>query len=103
MLIEQLKVGMDVVPVRSTHPNGSPMTRVKEYGLRPDGTLRVCDIDRDSDGNWTVYLYRNRIHTAYGNDMTYSCKGWKWYKFRPEDLEKVTTNRAWFAKIRREL
>jgi hypothetical protein len=98
MNIDELKVGMNVIPVNSTHPEGVGFEKIVKWsGYMPSGWLKVCRIDNDNNGEFTIHCWKNRIHTAWGREMY--CE-WKWLKFRPEDLVLVTNNESWFLKYR---
>jgi hypothetical protein len=95
MKIDELQVGMKIIPISSTHPSGRDMSQISFY--MPKGFLRVCEI-RPSEP--TVFCWENRRHTAWGREMRME---WRWLRFMPQDLVPFTKNAEYMFKIKKAL
>jgi len=108
MNIDEIKIGMHVIPISSTHPMGKKIEEVltggknwRRSGWMYKGYLIVCDkhgIGESFPARWgttkddgleAVRCYPEGRKMAWGNDNIYD---WLW--FRPEDLVPVTANEA---------
>jgi len=98
MNIDEIKVGMHVIPVSSTHPKGEKMEYIYDsrgWGHMRKGYLIVCEVRQPgndtyyckTEGMLTVLCHEKGRMMAWGNSNQY-----RWMEFLPEDLVPVTPN-----------
>lgn len=105
MRIQDIKPGMRVIPKSSTHPRGIPFESLFEKkwsgSIMWKGYLIVCDIN---EGVPVGLPPENTVRCApdgrkcnWGHQSRY-----RWLNFRPQDLELVSKNSAYFMKYKQE-
>ena len=105
MRIEDIKVGMHVIPISSTYKvaaNGDWHARTSDtldVATNSKGYTIVCEISKNDDGNWKIRCGPRGRMKAWGNSNEY----W-WYTYTPEDLlpEKGMENELYFWRKQRE-
>jgi hypothetical protein len=102
MDINNIKIGMHVIPTTSTHPGGDTLDELYHgrygRGLMYKGYMIVCDIDANgasymSKSIPTIWCHPEGRKESWGHGAAYS-----WLPFTPEDLEPITNNSKALAK-----